>query len=62
MNIFRLIYNYATYNQLLANDIQECAICLNETSLTTVCNHFICDSCYLKIKNNGCPICRKKRI
>lgn len=35
-----------------------CCICYDKISYQTKCNHFICKSCFYKIQNNKCPICR----
>lgn len=35
-----------------------CCICYDTISYQTKCNHFICKSCFYKMNNNKCPICR----
>jgi len=37
--------------------VEDCAICFDETSVITHCNHFCCHKCMEKIK--VCPICRR---
>ena len=36
----------------------ECSVCMEDTIMTTNCNHFLCHSCYSKLKNKICPLCR----
>lgn len=38
----------------------ECVICYDNTTNTTQCDHCVCLECWIKIKNNKCPVCRKK--
>ena len=42
----------------------ECSICLEEIkqvdNCTTKCNHSYHLSCFVKVKNGACPICREK--
>ena len=35
-----------------------CCVCYDKISYQTKCNHFICKSCFYKMNNNKCPICR----
>ena len=38
----------------------ECCVCAEKTQTKTVCNHTICQKCYIKLEKKTCPICRKK--
>tara|TARA_B110000971_G_C20019870_1_gene505784 strand:+ start:1955 stop:2179 length:225 start_codon:yes stop_codon:yes gene_type:complete len=41
----------------------DCPICLDETKnkfkIITPCEHTFCLDCFIKIKKNICPMCRK---
>lgn len=41
------------------NDI-ECCVCADETISKTVCNHYLCKKCYVKLNTKICPICRRQ--
>jgi hypothetical protein len=54
--------NWEKYND--ENDWEqheECCVCFEETSQKTSCNHFVCNSCVIKLKKK-CPLCRSKLI
>lgn len=36
----------------------ECCVCFHQTMSSTVCNHFLCQGCRLRLKKNICPLCR----
>ena len=40
-------------------NIDECCICLEPTNTKTNCHHTLCKSCYKKMKDVKCPICRE---
>jgi hypothetical protein len=38
----------------------ECIVCYNNTLLRTpTCNHSLCISCYTKLTDDKCPVCRR---
>lgn len=37
-----------------------CCVCFEETTHTTECGHFLCETCIPSLTDNICPICRKK--
>lgn len=42
----------------------ECPICLEKDKwiTETPCNHKLCISCIIELKENRCPFCRKKKV
>ena len=36
-----------------------CCVCLEETQKVTKCNHHLCTSCYSKMYEKKCPLCRE---
>jgi hypothetical protein len=36
----------------------ECCVCFHQTMSTTVCNHFLCQGCRVRLTKNLCPCCR----
>jgi late competence protein required for DNA uptake (superfamily II DNA/RNA helicase) len=46
---------------------EECAVCFEDTVefVQLECNHFFCESCINKIRNNNqikCPLCRNRQM
>lgn len=44
--------------------IGECPVCMEELlcrkcSLLQACGHFLCASCFIKMVETRCPVCRK---
>ena len=48
------VFIYQVFKQFL--NVEDCAICFEETNVVTSCNHYCCHICMEKIKI--CPICR----
>lgn len=38
--------------------INECPVCHISPMYKTLCGHVLCESCYGKIMNGKCPLCR----
>lgn len=36
----------------------ECCVCLENTNITTICNHSLCNNCFLQLSSKICPYCR----
>lgn len=53
-NIDLLKYNVF---KKFAKKTEDCAVCLEETSVFTICKHYCCHKCLEKI--TICPICRR---
>lgn len=69
-SLFSYIYHEADFNniknikereiRLFGNkENMECSVCLNATTIKSICNHYLCRRCFSKIENNNCPLCRK---
>lgn len=45
-------------NRLFGDISTECCVCMEQTIMSTNCNHNLCHSCYSKLKTKICPLCR----
>ena len=43
-------------NESNSNDI--CCVCFNNTTYRTICKHFLCNNCNVKLVKRICPYCR----
>lgn len=39
--------------------INECPVCYDPTTHKTRCGHLLCESCFGRIMNGKCPLCRE---
>ena len=57
-DVNELLEIFKAYNRLFGEKI-ECSVCMEQTITKTVCNHIICQKCYVKLEKKICPMCRK---
>lgn len=46
-------------NIRLFGKYDECCICYDQTITHTHCNHYLCQKCFLSMKEKKCPMCRE---
>ena len=46
-------------NIKLFGSYNECCVCLEQTIKYTLCNHYLCQKCYLSLIEKKCPLCRR---
>ena len=42
----------------LYGEINECSVCLENTTTFTICNHYLCQKCFSQLNDKVCPTCR----
>lgn len=45
-------------SRLFGDDECVCSVCLDQTIMKTPCNHYLCHSCFSRLKVKVCPLCR----
>lgn len=52
------IVNIKTSFINLFGEFNKCCVCYDNTITFTICEHYLCQICYSKLKEKKCPMCR----
>ena len=42
----------------LFGESNDCSVCLDQTTSTTICDHYLCQKCFSQLREKICPSCR----